>query len=190
MDRKVFSQGGGPVRRAVLALATALVLGGGGVTALAQSSGASSTEGGQGTSISARQTGWIVTCDNRADPARLACALSIRISAANNQRIAGMTLRGAPGSQTATLALPHGVSIPKGVSVSIDGGSASQAAITRADAAGAYATLPVGSETLERMKRGNTMRLSMEAVGGRPVVVEVPLSGFSRAFDMMTKASG
>lgn len=94
---------------------------------------------------------------------------------------------GAPGESKAMLIrFFHGVYLPTGVSVKVDGGQASPIAFQKSDRLGVYAALPLTDRVLADMKRGKDLRLSVEVNKGQPLEVVARLIGFAPAFDRLS----
>ena len=55
--------------------------------------------------------------------------------------------------------------------------------VQRCDANGCYAGLPVDAALLAALKAGKALRLTMRNMAQEPVTFEVPLAGFTAAFE-------
>ena len=133
---------------------------------------------------------WIVRCSNAADPARLACQLSQSLVDART-RARVLTVSVVPAATGDELrmrvGLPHGADLPKGVALSVDGGVPQSVAIATADANGSYADLVIGTELLASLRAGRVMKVSFASSGGQDIALDVDLTGFSAALDLMPR---
>ncbi|MEM8542347.1 MAG: invasion associated locus B family protein [Pseudomonadota bacterium] len=130
---------------------------------------------------------WLVNCNNQANQAVLACAMSQSIiRAQTRQRIVTANIfKDEKGSYVMRLVLPHGLDLTKGVSFSIDNGTPTQYAITTADANGSYARIPLSDAVIEALKAGNTAIVAVSNIGGNNINLEISLSGFSASFALL-----
>jgi invasion protein IalB len=77
----------------------------------------------------------------------------------------------------------HGVYLPTGVSIKVDGGPSTPLAFQKSDRLGVYAALPLTDKIVAEMKRGKGLRLSVQINQGEPLEVVARLNGFGPAFD-------
>ena len=85
-----------------------------------------------------------------------------------------------PGYRLA-LALPHGLYLPAGVEIAIDGGEAARLVISTSDAEGAYAATEADEALVAAMKAGTTMNVSFVSATQQNFTVPVTLAGFAAA---------
>lgn len=83
------------------------------------------------------------------------------------------------------LALPHGLALAKGVSLSIDGGAATQHTINTADTNGSYARIPLNNGLIDAMKAGNKAVIVVGNASGNNINLELSLNGFSSSLALM-----
>lgn len=133
---------------------------------------------------------WLVTCDNRENAKQLNCTMvQVLSNAQTAQRVLSARIANEQGGERLYLSLPHGLDLPSGVSLSIDGGPASKVEIKTADANGSYASLKLGSDLVSAMKAGNTLAVDMVAVNGQPTKLELSLAGFNDAYALFSQAA-
>ena len=77
----------------------------------------------------------------------------------------------------------HGVYLPGGVSLQIDGGQATQIVFQKSDRLGVYAALPLTDRIVADMKRGKDLKLSVQINQNEPLQLVARLNGFGPAYD-------
>lgn len=130
---------------------------------------------------------WIVNCS---DPGgKRTCTLMQNLMAKQNdvqQRLLTVIIqRSGENREEILLALPHGLFLPAGVQLAIDQGQPSKLVIQTSDANGAYAGTTVSEELLLSMKKGQTLKVTVQTAQNKDVTVPVTLSGFSKAYQEM-----
>lgn len=177
-----------PSRRAFAALcgALALILGIAGLAfgALAEEKAASVAGGSAGEAAAPDRQPWSVNCSGQGKEDRLVCSASQTLVAkANGQRIVTVGLVHQAGDQglVATVALPHGLLLTKGVELWIDGGARKSYDITTADQNGSYATIPVDAKLVNDLKKGAILNVGVHAATGEAIVLQLSLSGIGAA---------
>ena len=91
----------------------------------------------------------------------------------------------ANGQAAAVVTLPLGISLPPGVSISVDGGDAAKIVIERCDANGCVGTLGLGDELIADLKRGSEARIYFHDATRRRIAVPVSLMGFTAGFNAL-----
>jgi invasion protein IalB len=86
--------------------------------------------------------------------------------------------RGAAGSYAMTIALPHGVLFPAGVTVQIDEGATHPLVVQTSDQNGAYTGMPVDAAMVAALRGGTSMKVSFTAGNGQRILVPVTLRDF------------
>ena len=131
---------------------------------------------------------WLVTCSSQLDPGQLLCEFSQSIvTTQGNQRVATASFTRMAGSDetNAAFALPVGVLLPVGVSVSVDETKVGELIYQSCDAQGCYATASVDDVWLEAMRAGTTLVLDLQTREGQDVRLGFPLDQFSEAEAML-----
>lgn len=131
---------------------------------------------------------WLVTCNNRENAKQLNCSMvQVLSNAQTAQRILSARIASEQGGDQLYLSLPHGLDLPSGVSLSVDGGPVSKVEIKTADASGSYASLALGADLVSAMKAGNKLAVDMVAVNGQPTKLELSLAGFNDAYTLFSQ---
>jgi invasion protein IalB len=79
--------------------------------------------------------------------------------------------------------LVHGVYLPAGLTVQIDGGKPTKLEFQKSDRFGVYAGLPIDTTLLGELKKGRELIIAFEPRKGKTVQLKAPLSGFGPAHD-------
>jgi invasion protein IalB len=87
-----------------------------------------------------------------------------------------------------TLALPHGVLFPRGVSVQVDEAAEKAIAVQTSDQNGAYTGTPVDAAMLAAMRGGKTLKIGFTAGNGQRIVVPVTLRDFPAGLTALDKS--
>ncbi len=83
------------------------------------------------------------------------------------------------------LQLPHGIYLPEGVSLSIDGVAPSIETVQACDVAGCYVGLGADRAYLPALQRGAILKVSFQNISRKTVVLDLPLDGFANAYAQM-----
>jgi len=89
------------------------------------------------------------------------------------------------GGETLLLALPHGLFLPAGAQIQIDGGEPQKLVIQTSDQNGSYAGIALTPELLAALRKGNELKVSFLSALQQAAAVPVTLIGFSAAYDRM-----
>jgi invasion protein IalB len=127
---------------------------------------------------------WPVTCRSREGQEKLTCSMSQVIATKKTgQRVIAVTaLRDKKGEALLRLNLPHGLLLPKGVSISIDAGEPKKYAILTADKNGSYAFIKLDDKIIAALKGGKELNITVVRFSGGDVVFKLPLEGFAAGF--------
>ncbi|WBY09858.1 invasion associated locus B family protein [Sphingomonas sp. 7/4-4] len=87
-----------------------------------------------------------------------------------------------------TIALPHGVLFPRGVSVQVDEAAEKPLAVQTSDQNGAYTGTPVDAAMLAAMRGGKTVKIGFTAGNGQRIVVPVTLRDFPAGLTALDKS--
>jgi invasion protein IalB len=130
---------------------------------------------------------WRVECGG--DGKTLECrALQQLFTRENGQLVAQAIVRlGPDGQPLLALQLPLGVNVTEPVVVRVDAGREEKLPIQTCANAGCFLTVPLKEPLLAAMRAGAQLRLSLQDMNKRTVNIELPLLGFSLAFDKATK---
>lgn len=135
---------------------------------------------------------WVVQC---ADPGNRAsrCQMAQTLTAdGTGQHVMTMIVRPADGAAglTALVRLPHGLYLPGGIALRVDGGAPVTALIQTSDAGGVYASVPLPAALVDAMKAGRSMTVAMQSVKREPIALTVSLAGFTAASGALAARSG
>lgn len=163
-----------------LALLVGLCLGGGSL-APAQDKGDKPTASPAAAETPAQP--WTVNCTSAGAQAEMVCTLSqFLVVKDSGQRVLTAVVMKRDGKVLLNLGLPHGLNLPKGVTVWIDEGAKATYPILTADQKGSYATVPLEAPFVEAMKKGTTLHVAVSAFTGNELVLQLSLAGFTAAF--------
>jgi len=126
---------------------------------------------------------WVVQCAN-ADTNGEQCQMTQTLTAdGTGLHVMTMIVRPADGANglTALIRLPHGLFLPSGVALQVNGGTAVPALIQTSDANGVYASVPLPASLVDAMKAGRSMTVAMQSVKREPIALTVSLAGFTAA---------
>lgn len=126
---------------------------------------------------------WLVNCASTGGP--VACEASQRlVLQQTGQLLLGVTVRIPPDSKTGAmmLHLPHGLFLPDGVTVDIDGKGSRKHDVQTCDQKGCYAGLPIEDAYLKTLQSGKAMTVAFRNLQKEDVRVPVTLSGFKEAY--------
>ena len=136
----------------------------------------------------AQQPRWIVMCNNRASPERLNCSMTQVVTVANGnsrQRVISATIHQQGGESEILATLPHRLNLQDGVGFSIDDATPERFNIHTADANGSHTRIPLTKDRVSAMKKGATMNFNVVGQTGGNVKLQISLSGFTQAYNLM-----
>ena len=90
-----------------------------------------------------------------------------------------------PGDGSGTrmvLQLPHGMYLPAGLTLEVDGEAWQETEVQTCDGNGCYAGLGIDDEALQRLQKGAQMTVTFQQLSRQPVSVPVDLKGFTEAY--------
>lgn len=128
---------------------------------------------------------WTVNCTSQGVNADLVCTMTqVLVQSQTNQRLVGATVfRPDPsGGAVMRINLPHGIKLPEGVDVWIDGRAPTKYVIGIADQNGSYADVPLDGDLLVALQGGNQLHLGIITGAGERIDFALSLKGFTAAF--------
>jgi invasion protein IalB len=132
--------------------------------------------------------GWAVTCSDRVG-GRFVCQMTqVIVDGSTRAVLLSMSIT-TPNPNSALAILfraMHGVYLPAGITLAIDGRKPNSIAFQKSDRAGVYAALPLAPALIGELSKGREMSIAMELDKGRKLEVKVPLEGFAKAFGRVT----
>lgn len=123
-------------------------------------------------------------------PAAQPCSLVQNLLAGEQkQRLLTVILQRTPqAGHNMTIALPHGVLFPSGVSVQVDDAPAKPLAVQTSDQNGAYTGTTVDAALLGAMRAGKTLKIGFTAGSGQRILVPVTLQDFPAGLTALDKS--
>jgi len=128
-------------------------------------------------------TPWLVNCTSTGT--EVACEANQRLVVQKTgQLLLAVTVRIPPQSKTGAmmLHLPHGLFLPDGISLEIDGKAGKQQAVQTCDQKGCYAGLPIDDAYLKDLQTGKTLTVAFRNLQKEDMRIPVSLSGFKEAY--------
>ena len=127
---------------------------------------------------------WSVNCSDR-QQGKFVCEMTQMIVDQRGGQVMLISIKGVTGgtSNAMLLRVGHGVYLPAGVSVRIDGGPPAQIAFQKSDQSGVYAGLPLDDKLVAELRKGTDLKLSIQINQGEPVEITARLNGFGTAYD-------
>lgn len=132
--------------------------------------------------------GWVLACTATPATDPLQCRMSQELfSAEARARVLAVSVaKAASGTgYEMTLALPHGVYLPAGVSVKVDSNPAVKTVIESSSPNGIFAILPMDEGLTATIKRGSTMMVNLRNMAGKDLQIPVSLAGFTATLTRM-----
>ena len=133
---------------------------------------------------------WLVSCTNTGSEGSLTCEMSQSVVMSDSgARILTATVRpGAdPTRPTLLMTLPHGLFLPAGVVLAIDGGRRDPLPIETCDAAGCYLGLVIEPDLLAALEKGAELHVLMESLQRQEIDLTLTLDGFAGSLETMRR---
>ncbi|PXA96871.1 invasion associated locus B family protein [Nostoc sp. 3335mG] len=125
---------------------------------------------------------WQVTCVSQQTGPDLVCSMGQTLLAGQTgQRVVSANITRQDGKLVMQLALPHGLRLPDGVDIAVDGGARSSFTIVTADQNGSYAEVPLDDALLGALRAGQILEVVVQAYDGGEIVLQLSLAGFTEA---------
>ena len=109
------------------------------------------------------------------------------VSAGDGQRILSVSLQESEGDNNPTLIvqLPLGLNLPRGIDLSVDGGTAETYTINTCLQTGCFVVQEADQSLIDQMIAGETLSVVMESSSGEETQLDLSLTGFSVAIDRL-----
>ena len=128
---------------------------------------------------------WTTQCVSSSRTSTLSCSMEQPVFLAETrQAILPVTIR-VPADTRApalVLQLPHGLYIPEGVTVSVDGGPEQQYPVQTCDQSGCYIVTAISDTLLSALQVGQTFNVKFQSLNREDITIPVPLTGFSEFY--------
>ena len=128
---------------------------------------------------------WLVSCTDRAQ-GNLVCEMTqIVVEQNSGRQLMLVSVKSASdgGASVMLFRLLHGVYLPSGITVSVDGAGASPLPFQKSDQFGVYAALPLTDKLVAELKKGKSIVVHAEINKGEPLDITALLNGFGPALD-------
>jgi invasion protein IalB len=113
------------------------------------------------------------------------CSVFQRGVTQTGQVVGSVTIRIPPGTSEPVMVVsaPLGLSVPAGISYSIDGATPQVLQIQTCDQSGCFASQPVTQETLSAMFKGQKLDIAFANMNQQTITLPLSLVGFTAAYD-------
>lgn len=131
---------------------------------------------------------WVVNCSSAGTGGELKCQMMQTIFLAKTkQRILAVVIFRKKDSPVLLMrvGLPHGIYLPAGLNISVDGKSLDKYLIENADENGSYANISLVDDLMAVLKNGNKIEFSMLNLEKDSVNITISLKGFATSIDSL-----
>lgn len=127
---------------------------------------------------------WLATCTNTGEGGALECEIAQSIVVqATGARVMTVTLRTSPpAAPVLALTLPHGMFLPAGVRIAVDGEAGPAEAVRTCDANGCYLGREMDAAALERLLAGRELSVTFQDLQQRDISLTLGLEGLADAY--------
>ena len=134
----------------------------------------------------APQIPWIVNCASVTGRMNCEAVQTLTIQK-TGQLLLSISVRVPEKSKTGAimLHLPHGMFLPDGVSLTIDGKTPQKQAVQTCDQKGCYVGLPIDEALLKSLQTGKLLSIAFKSLEKRDITVSISLSGFKEAYNKL-----
>lgn len=136
------------------------------------------------------QQPWLLDCDEAEGFSQGRCRIlqTVLIKDSGQPLLtAAVERRPGVGGYSLVLKVPHGIFLPPGLAIDLEGTERQVLKYRLSDATGIFAATRVDDAFLEALKKGETLKVSVVTSQGQKVGVPVTLRGFSAAFEELRK---
>lgn len=131
------------------------------------------------------QIPWDTNCSQATRQDEPNCVMSQMVIVPQSRQVLLRMEIEVPGDRSGrrmVLQLPHGMYLPAGLTLGIDGETWQETDVQTCDGNGCYAVLELDDEGLRRLQEGAQMTVTFQQLSRQPVNVPVDLNGFSEAY--------
>lgn len=127
---------------------------------------------------------WLATCTNTGEGGALECEIAQSIVVqATGARVMTATLRTSPpAAPVLALTLPHGMFLPAGVRIAVDGEGGPAEAVRTCDANGCHLGRELEPAALERLLGGRELSVTFQDLQRRDISLTLGLEGLADAY--------
>jgi len=144
----------------------------------------------QSTDTGATPNPWGTQCSGQSRLGVLECSMEQQLVLQETGQFLARILIRVPSDADAPvylIQLPLRISIPVGISLSVDEVPLSNLSFQTCDATGCFAGGTMSSQNIQAMKAGNNLTLNFDDGANRPISLDFSLQGFSKAFGDIEK---
>lgn len=134
---------------------------------------------------------WAVNCSNQAGGV-FACEMVQAIVDGNSRTVVmriSISKPPQPGLPAVLFRAVHGVYLPSGLTVNVDGKKPTKLDFQKSDGSGVYAAWPLSNEIVAELKKGTELVLEAEMNKDQKLTLKAPLRGFGPAFDRVVSTN-
>ena len=131
---------------------------------------------------------WAVNCSDQGQQ-KFTCEMTQNlIDQKSNSQVMLISIKKVTGGDAKAMLIRffHGVFLPPGVSVKVDGGQPTAIAFQKSDRLGVYAALPLTDRMVADMKKGKDLKFGLQINQGEPLEIVARLNGFGPAYDRIS----
>ncbi len=132
------------------------------------------------------ESNWATRCISTARTSGGDCSMEQRLTVQETgQLFATVAVRvpAEPRTPELVLTIPLGLYLPAGIILEVDGAAFLKIPVRNCDGNGCYALTALSDANIATMKRGGSLNVSLLNLARQAVTFNVPLIGFSGAFD-------
>jgi invasion protein IalB len=128
---------------------------------------------------------WTSTCTSSGRGLALGCAAQQRAFLNKTRRLIGMITIRVPAETKKPVMMiqtPHGLFLPAGVNVDVDGDMVQNYPFQSCNGNGCYVGFPISDEFLARMFKGGRLNVTFQYLNKKRMTLPMSLVGFSEAY--------
>lgn len=171
----------GHARLTLAACAAALGLGGAAVAGAQETDPSESPPAAEDT----REVPWDTTCSQASRNEEPNCEMSQMVIVPQSRQVLLRVEIAVPADGSGPrmmLQLPHGIYLPAGLMLAVDGEEWARAEVQTCDGNGCYAGKEIEDEALRRLEEGEKLTVTFQSLAREDVSVPVDLNGFTGAY--------
>lgn len=171
-----------PARIALLALVAGWSLGG---ITVASAQQADEPESAAAEEENTQGPPWDTSCSQASREAEPNCEMSQIVIVPESRQVLLRVEISVPGDRSRTrmvLQLPHGLYLPAGIRLAIDGEEWQETQIQTCDGNGCYAGVEIDEDAVARLQAGAQLTVVFQSLAREDVTVPVDLNGFTDAY--------
>jgi len=133
---------------------------------------------------------WLVNCSNASGADTLQCSMSqsVVLTQTGARVLTASVSKPAGGDEPQMMVtLPHGLFLPAGVRMSIDGSDQDTLVVQTCEAAGCYAAKPIDKSLLRKLKSGKELKFVIQDLQKRNIDLALNLDGFADSFSQLER---